>query len=1160
MTSMREGGDAFDAHRVEPVAPHAPISRQRWERIVPLLDAALELEVPRRPAFLADVCGEDDALRAELEQMIAECSPKERSDVSRGDLLLGGSAQDRFAALLDDDVESLPPMFASRFRVTRVLGRGGMATVYLARDAKHGRDVALKVLRQDVGAFLGTARFISEIRVTANLQHPNILALFDSGEEAGRLYYVMPYAEGGSLRDWMNSKARPSTAVALQLTAQIAGALAAAHAHGIVHRDIKPENVLLTRDRDHAYLADFGIALAARDVDGARDTAPGLVVGTPRYMSPEQRRGEPHLDGRSDVYSLACVLYELLTGITPSHVFADDDGRLSTVSRLRGPLENVVSSQISDILIRALAVAPEDRVQDAAELARVLEQNTSPERTISAVVAKATTAHPAASGARHMPKRVGIGVGVGLAVMLAVGLFAKPGVSRFVETASPDANVDADVIAILPFRESHTSTTTPLDGESTARLLAESLSRWQTLRFSDDMRVSDAYRRAGRGDLTVDGAQKLAHNLGAGQFVWGEVGPQNGGVRISAALYDSRGRAAAKHIAYVTNGSDVLAAFNALADSLVAKVVGTPAASAGAAGTRHFGALKHYTDGYAALHSWNTELAEQHFRAATTLDPSFAQATLALAQAMAWSGRHAIGAWREAASRAVDLRAALSPRDQTLSRALLALSEGRMPDACAEYRSLLARDTRDFAAHFGLGDCLSRDRRVLSDSTSPTGWRFRASMQSAIAEYREALQLVPSYLDGSRGQAFGRLSSRILHSGLWSFRSGVALTPDTVRMGAFPELKGDTLVYYPVPEAMLGPEPATHREAVARAQQWLREFAARAVSAFPTSATAHTQYSEALEVTGALDGRTPSALSEILAARVLPEDDGESRVRRASAHARILIKLGRYSAAAAVADSILAARTEPSPREAVVLASLAALTGRARLAAGLLSRAAADSGAALFAEIFLRDDRLGRPIPSTVLASAAAFAGYAALGAPADSVRGLYARTDRAIQTWVRADERERVRAFMLLPAGVTAQPVLGGAAIKTLTYERDPHLIPWQKIADGDMVGARRLLANADARGWKGVIPEPDVSLRRALLAIALHDTAQAVAALDSLAAAIPSLSSRLTTEVPPAAALARAMLLRATLKRDSMPVAAAALWAHADADVRAAATARVP
>ena len=216
---------------------------------------------------------------------------------------------------MPDLLDRLKTALADRYAIERELGAGGMATVYLAHDKKHDRNVALKVLRPELAAVIGAERFLAEIKTTANLQHPHILPLHDSGEVDGTVFYVMPFVEGESLRDRLNREKQLPVADAVRVATEVAGALDYAHRKGIIHRDIKPENILVHDGR--ALVADFGIALAAATTGGTRITETGMSLGTPHYMSPEQAMGEREIDARTDIYALGCVVYEMLTGEPP---------------------------------------------------------------------------------------------------------------------------------------------------------------------------------------------------------------------------------------------------------------------------------------------------------------------------------------------------------------------------------------------------------------------------------------------------------------------------------------------------------------------------------------------------------------------------------------------------------------------------------------------------------------------------------------------------------------------------------------------------------------------------------------------------------------------------------------------------------------------------
>ncbi|HEV8400061.1 MAG TPA: protein kinase [Gemmatimonadales bacterium] len=269
--------------------------------------------------------------------------------------------------------ELLNTALAGRYTIERELGRGGMATVYLANDVKHRRPVAIKVLRPELAAAMGPDRFLREVEIAASLNHPHILALYDSGEADGLLFYVMPYVAGESLRNRLDREHQLPLADALAIIRQVAAALEHAHARKVIHRDIKPENILLYEGE--AMVADFGIALAVSAAAEDRLTETGIAVGTPEYMSPEQAVGQRELDARSDVYSLACVLYELLAGEPP---FTGRTAQAILAKRFADPVPPVgrlragIPAGVEQALRTALARAPADRFASAAAFVEAL--------------------------------------------------------------------------------------------------------------------------------------------------------------------------------------------------------------------------------------------------------------------------------------------------------------------------------------------------------------------------------------------------------------------------------------------------------------------------------------------------------------------------------------------------------------------------------------------------------------------------------------------------------------------------------------------------------------------------------------------------------------------------------------------------------------------
>ncbi|HEX5963253.1 MAG TPA: protein kinase, partial [Gemmatimonadales bacterium] len=270
-------------------------------------------------------------------------------------------------------IDSLKRALTSRYALERELGRGGLATVYLARDLKHERPVALKVLHPELAALIGAERFLHEIRVTANLQHPHILPLHDSGESDGLLWYVMPYVAGESLRVKLHREKQLPIPEAVTICGQIASALDYAHRHGVIHRDIKPENILLHDGQPS--VADFGIALAVSQAGGSRLTETGLSIGTPQYMSPEQSMGDRELDARSDIYSLGVVLYEMLTGDPPYTGSTAQAIVAKVITEKPAPVtarRDTIPLHVAAAVHKAIAKLPADRFHAAAEFAEAL--------------------------------------------------------------------------------------------------------------------------------------------------------------------------------------------------------------------------------------------------------------------------------------------------------------------------------------------------------------------------------------------------------------------------------------------------------------------------------------------------------------------------------------------------------------------------------------------------------------------------------------------------------------------------------------------------------------------------------------------------------------------------------------------------------------------
>ena len=1039
-------------------------------------------------------------------------------------------------------LERLRLAVGDKYDVQRQIGRGGNATVFVARDLKHDREVAIKVLHPELSAAVGAERFEREIKLLARLQHPHILPLYDSGSADGSLYYVMPCVQGESLRERLERERSLPVEDAIRITRELADALAYAHVHGIVHRDIKPENILLSDG--HASVADFGVARAITSAAGERITGSGIVVGTAAYMSPEQASGDTQVDGRSDIYSLACVLYEMLAGSPP---FTGPNPQAVLARRFKDkvpPLSTVrpnLPSGLESAVLRAMALAPADRFTSAREFATALPHLSS-------------VGHAAVTSRGRWRWWI---LPAGGAALLAIFFASRP-----LLFAGP--NLDKSLYAVGPFAHRGSAAPVLLDGDKCALLLHGAFERWDGVHVVDRMRINDARAHHASGPVTLQSNLRIAESAGAGRLVTGEVWEIGDTIFVRGALYDvaRRGtpRLAEHTVAIARHLGDATAKFNEMADSLLIGRDHPPSAMAGAMSTRSHDAWEAYSRGHRALATWDLAAAEREFRSAGELDPSYAHAHLWLAETLLWSGSQRAEERRSAAASAVGAGDRLGARDRMIAAAQLALAEGRFPDACESYRQALARDSLDFSAWFGLGECHRLDRLVIADRTSPSGWRFRSSYQEAVSAYRRALQIVPSVHLAFRGVAWSRLPL-LLHTEMSLYRRGhTAMEPDSTTFGAFPALDGDTLAFVPHPLADLfagraGPTMASRLQAVERSRATLQEITTTWVRSFPESADAFEVLANVLETRGEIDSGGAierSALRSVRRARALAADDVQ-RLRLAVAESRLLVKLGRFGAARAVADSLLLAAVEPPPVEAEMLAALAALTGRAAQSARLLARAAPEQ------VVVAEGRRLTAPLP--VMESAMALLAYASLGAPVDSILAGRQRVERLVPTWVAGPRQRMIRDALLERPLMLAFPVLGADVV---SGARPPHnylrQIQWS-VATGDSAGAREALAAA-SRSRRDLRPGDlsiDFAYQEAWLLAALGDTAGAVQLLDRLLGALPTLGSFLLSQVPQAAALVRSMALRAELAARrgetgtmrSWATAVVTLWGDADPEL---------
>ncbi len=558
---------------------------------------------------------------------------------------------------MDDSVARLTAALEDRYAIERQAGAGGMATVYLARDLKHGRAVAIKVLRPELAASVGTDRFLREIEMAARLQHPHILPVYDSGAADGFLYYVMPFVEGESLRDRLAREHQLPVEEAVRLSREAASALEYAHAHGIVHRDIKPENIMLFGG--HAVVADFGIARAVEASGGPQLTGMGIAIGTPAYMSPEQATASDEVDGRSDQYSLACVLYEMLAGQQP---FSGPTAQSVMTKSITGPRPRIrsvrtgVPEGTEAALVKALATDPKDRYPSMAEFSAALASTLS--GTEPAFARKRSARWLAAAAV----------------AILAVGTFAGWRLSR------PDGPVveAAQRIAVLPFRTSGADVA--LLGEGMVDLLSTNLDAIGGISTVEPRTVLQRWKEHGSA-VDLEGALAVGRDVDAGAVLLGSVIETGSAVRLSADLYDSKGTKLAT--AQVNGPADsVLSLVDGLSLALMREVWRSneplPSVRVGGLTTTSIGAMRAYLAGEKLYRQSMWDSAAVAFRSAVEQDSTFALAHYRLAMTYGWTGNGSSREAMGAGSQAVRYAARLPADERSIVQAYYLFQQGKI--------------------------------------------------------------------------------------------------------------------------------------------------------------------------------------------------------------------------------------------------------------------------------------------------------------------------------------------------------------------------------------------------------------------------------------------------------------------------------------------------
>ncbi len=575
---------------------------------------------------------------------------------------------------MTDDLQSrLAEGLAGRYVVDREVGRGGMATVYLARDQKHDRDVALKVLHPELAASLGSERFLREIQIAARLQHPHILPLYDSGQADTLLYYVMPFVEGESLRDRLQREKQLPVEDAVKLGRDIAAALDYAHRHGVVHRDIKPENVML--HEGEAIVTDFGIAKAVSAAGGESLTQTGIAVGTPAYMSPEQAMGEGEPDGRSDLYSLGCVLFEMLTGGAP---FTGSTAQALITKRFTEPVPSVrvarkeVTGELELVVTKSLAREPEQRFDTAALVVRALG---SP-KVITPPYATAV-AQPATHSAKS--------------------------------------------IAVLPFADMSPQRDQEYFCEGMAEELINALMKIEELQVASR---TSAFGFKGK-DQDV---QEIGRQLNVAAVLGGSVRKAGSKLRITAQLIKVADGYHLWSERYDREMEDVFAIQDEIAESIAKalRVVLSDKAKRAIekAPTADVEAYDYYLRGRQFFHQWRrkgVEYARRMFERAIEIDPNYALAYAGIADCSAyiytyWDASAAHLERADSASRrAIELDPELA--EVRTSRGMALAFSKRFEEANQEFETAIRLGPKLFEAHYFYGRALLQQGKLAEAAT-----------------------------------------------------------------------------------------------------------------------------------------------------------------------------------------------------------------------------------------------------------------------------------------------------------------------------------------------------------------------------------------------------------------------------------------------------------
>lgn len=992
---------------------------------------------------------------------------------------------------------------AGRYRIERELGRGGSAIVYLARDLRDERDearVALKLLHHEFSGSKAVQRFQLEVRLLREFEHPHILPVTDAGEWEGRPYYAMPYVDGESLQERLKRERRLPFDEVVRIGQRLCEALAYAHARKVVHRDVKPANVMLAGDA--VYLTDFGVAKALEPIDGAPHSTTGVARGTRAYMSPEQVAADRDLDHRSDIFSLGCVLYEMIAGVRP--FYSADEARelMRRLVEAPDPLQrhrDGVPPALEAVVMKALAREPADRWQSVSEMGVGLGGSGEGRvKRFSIIDWRPRVRQPVAATSSML-----------LLVAIAAWMVMSP--SRG-EACTLPALRDTSAPHVLLALEQGEARPSPARIEDVADAVRQAVLRWQgatvapgrVSEFWDDPRMASCALRDQGGHLLF--AARLTRQ-GQGDSVRADVRVIGRDVDLRRMILDD-----SDGILQPDRWTGVLR------EALQTKDPQLRTATADL-GIVSFVGWRECDAGWSALSSGRPDSASRHFRTASLHQPNYDCALLGSVVARQLTDATAVSEWGALATVALSSGVAWSTTERTLLQSAVARARSDGSATCRDLERVANERPRDYLVATLFADCLATDSTVIA---RPDGTlAFRSSWMEATRQLIRTLDHAPD--------DFARLVVPRLREVAPTapvIRWGWMPPARVAQYGAYPAWDADTLAMHPAPrERIVGSErasvPRSLSDALRAGKQLQLAIAQRWSTRMPSSGAAHLAYALALELVGRLqdDGsRNAHGLEELDRAAASTADRVPSHVLT-EARARLLLKSGRLEELALLLESAVRDTAATDRASARTLAPLALLVGRLKDGERWLR--------ALLAE------QLTLPLSDATRRDLAKFTVYASIGccpAMLDSLEmGLRNRLAAELDAAASRTWSER-----LLARGVSlAASCRGWESVNRVSASTDAIVRVQRDIAAGRLRSARRELERVrdERKPFSPGDIAVDYVVQEAYASLAIGDSVTARYQLKEWLAALPINGALELRELSQAAAIPRLLALAARL-----------------------------